>query len=368
MENVSKKIEDRLLKMIDSMEEDDKLPSESDICRKFSVSRMTVSRIYGRLAERKLIYRKAGSGSFVAPRNSSSSDKTIYILMPCLNFFASNCKYPHPEFWDGIYQESHKLGFKLVMIACSDTNNLNDINFKYLERIPEKARVIVYNSWFGNTFDFLLERKCLVAYVNDQLGEDIFYKFISSWMVFNLDRRRCGYMMVHEMFNAGCKKPALISLNYKNRRSLQSHPRSIGFYNAYKDYTGNDPAGAECRYFPEEEDLDDLFYKLDELYRKYQFDGLVFHNSSTLDAISRLADKYGLNIPRDLKLFYSNDDDNQLYLPCTTSCYPWKEIGSMLIKSLAAGVMPINISYSARFNHYVPVKKKKVMEVIEHVF
>ena len=103
MENVSKKIEDRLLKMIDSMKENDKLPSESDLCRKFSVSRMTVSRIYGRLAERKLIYRKAGSGSFVAPMDNTASDKTIYVLMPCFNFLASSCRYPLPEFWDAIY-------------------------------------------------------------------------------------------------------------------------------------------------------------------------------------------------------------------------------------------------------------------------
>lgn len=368
MENVSKKIENRLLKIIDSMKENDKLPSESDLCKEFSVSRMTVSRIYGRLAERKLIYRKAGSGSFVAPRDNSALDKTIYVLMPCFNFLASNCRYPLPEFWDAIYQESHRLGYKLVMIACSDTNNPHEINFKYLERIPEGAKVVVYSSWFSGTFDFLIERKCQVAYVNDQLGEDIFYDFIGSAMAFNLDRRKCGYMMVREMLNAGCKRPALISFNYRNKKSLQTHPRSIGFYNAYKDYLDKDPVGAECRYFPEEDGPDDLFDKLDLLYRQYQFDGLIFHCVDTQNAISRLADKYGLRIPLDLKLFCSNDDDDRLYLPCTTSCYPWNGMGKMIVKSLAAGIMPVNISYSARFNNYVPVKKKKVMEVFEHVF
>ena len=72
-----KHIQDSLISMIKKGKLPDgaKLPSESQLCKQFNVSRMTVRHAIGKMEEKKQVYRVHGKGTFV-----SESLHPVYII------------------------------------------------------------------------------------------------------------------------------------------------------------------------------------------------------------------------------------------------------------------------------------------------
>ncbi|MGN9910176.1 GntR family transcriptional regulator [Phytohabitans sp. LJ34] len=62
-------IEEHLRKLIGAGQPGDPLPSDSELCERFSVSRMTARQAVMRLVNEGAIYRVPGSGSFIADRH-----------------------------------------------------------------------------------------------------------------------------------------------------------------------------------------------------------------------------------------------------------------------------------------------------------
>lgn len=83
---------DALLKQIvDVYQADDKLPTETELCDEYAVSRTTVRLAMSELERRGSIYRIQGKGSFVAPKRVSE-------LNSLLDFdFASHCDGVDPD-------------------------------------------------------------------------------------------------------------------------------------------------------------------------------------------------------------------------------------------------------------------------------
>lgn len=62
-------IEEHLRKLIAAGEPGDVLPSDSDLCERFNVSRMTARQAVQRLVNEGAVYRVSGSGSYIADRH-----------------------------------------------------------------------------------------------------------------------------------------------------------------------------------------------------------------------------------------------------------------------------------------------------------
>jgi len=82
-------IERELESLISSLKPNDKLPTEEELMKKYSVSRTTVRTALNNLQKRGLIFRKAGKGTFVSP------PKTIQ----------------YPNFLKGFMHEMQELGY-----------------------------------------------------------------------------------------------------------------------------------------------------------------------------------------------------------------------------------------------------------------
>lgn len=65
-------LRDQLAKMITTMQPDEKLPTMRQLQDSLNVSPMTLHRALSELEAHKLIYRRQGSGTYVAPRNASN--------------------------------------------------------------------------------------------------------------------------------------------------------------------------------------------------------------------------------------------------------------------------------------------------------
>ncbi len=75
MEPLNRRIKSYLLNEIQSgnWSENDRIPSEAQLCARFGTSRMTVNRAVRELTEQGYLYRVRGSGTFVSPRAGTAT-------------------------------------------------------------------------------------------------------------------------------------------------------------------------------------------------------------------------------------------------------------------------------------------------------
>lgn len=93
---------------------DNKLPSESEICKKYKVSRQTCRQALSILMEEKLIEKRQGSGTFINPALLSDSTKKIAILISVSN------EYVYPALIKYLQTGLNKAGYDTTVHVTGD--------------------------------------------------------------------------------------------------------------------------------------------------------------------------------------------------------------------------------------------------------
>ena len=95
------------------LEPETALPSEHLLCGEFQVSRPTIRRALGKLAEERLIIRRPGIGSFVAPPPEAETRRKIIGLdVGSL----VNCAYYYQLIFAGVSQVCEECGIRLQLL------------------------------------------------------------------------------------------------------------------------------------------------------------------------------------------------------------------------------------------------------------
>lgn len=152
-------IEKELESLISSLKPNDKLPTEEELIRKYSVSRTTVRTALNNLQKRGLVLRKAGKGTFVAP------PKTIQ-YPNCLKGFLH-------EMRDLGYSASSKVMEKKLIEPDKEVRRFFSITS--LSRVLLLARIrymeniaVAYQEAYINlSLDKKLERLCEIDFSGD---------------------------------------------------------------------------------------------------------------------------------------------------------------------------------------------------------
>ena len=122
---------------------EEKLPSENEICSKYSVSRITANRVFKMLETDRLIVRHQGKGSFVSFRAGNVAGKGDAIA-----FVTQTLKYVHP-----LVEELSRLldreGVSLRLLVCEYDRKAEFAAFDD----PRYKRVVFNPSWL--THDIL---------------------------------------------------------------------------------------------------------------------------------------------------------------------------------------------------------------------
>lgn len=209
---------------------EDKLPSEDEIARNFSVSKITVKKALGLLREEGLIRRVQGRGTFVnapdatpAPKPEPQMGSRLIglILEHVSSSFGLDMLYSIDRLLDA---EGYKLCIRFTLGSIEkETEEINDLlkmNIAGLIIMP------CHDSHYNMTILKLILEKFPVVLVDKRMHGLPIHSVCT-------DGREAMRLLVHHLKERGCKGAAIITIDPASTSSLGD--RAEGFYKGLEE-------------------------------------------------------------------------------------------------------------------------------------
>ncbi len=301
-----------------------RIPGGLELQKRFGVSYHTVTAALDELIVRGEIIRINGKGSFTASREV----RTIYYLIPC----PGSMRNGENEILKGVFAEAKQLGSRIITVYMSCTNQINNVDWANVRRIPPCAPVIVSGFWYWRIFDFLVSRQCNVVYLNDRpdLKSVAKSEIIMNWHRIDSLRSVCVAEAVKHLKEAGRRKILLLHTGVH----CQTTPVS-GFRTALKKF--------RLRHYPELEFFCHENYhdqrEMLEIFisEEHEFDAVIAQTSQQALAASAALQNCGRRVPKDVSLVSLTENLLLSGGPTTITsiAYDQNEVGMEAVKLLA---------------------------------
>ena|SRR5690554_1123136 len=293
MENGTKYefVKKEIIKLIEEegLKAGDRLPSELDFQKQFSVSRHTVRSALNRLEYEGVIVKVQGAGSFVAEYKEKKDHKVIGVIT---TYFSD---YIFPTIIRGIEKELTKSGYSMILASTN-----NDI------KIEEQAIQLM----MSRNVDGLIVEPTKSSYYNPNIGLYLRLNEIGIPIIMiNAKYGELDFPLIAlDDFKAGYEATKnLIENNHYNIGGIfksddrQGKERLRGYIKACSDYDIEYNSNNVIMY--ETETYDDVMsHQVDEMIREKRITGLVCYNDSVAIEVLKLTWQYGINVPNDLSL------------------------------------------------------------------
>jgi DNA-binding LacI/PurR family transcriptional regulator len=299
-----------------------RLPSETELVRRYAVSRMTVSRAMQVLQNQNLVVRRVGSGTFVAQQQHRSGH-VFGLLIPELGeteIFESICK----GIMDGPHAAQHALLWGNA--AASDgrkeevaeqlcrhyiERNVSGVFFAPLEFSSNQYRS---NQRIAAAF----ERARMPVVLLDRCLET--YPQRSSFDLVGIDNRRTAFMATSHLLRTGATRIAFFARPYS---AGTVSARIAGYCEALQQETKHMICIGDA--------TDAAFVR--SCLRKYRPDAFLCANDLTAGNLMRTLLALGRRVPEDIKLMGFDDVKyaGLLPVPLTTHRQPCKHIGQVAL-------------------------------------
>ena len=306
-----------------------RLPSESELVKVFSASRVTVNRALRELQLKGLIERRVGSGSYVSALVAEGY--TFGLLIPELGLteiFEPICRgmaemqlaEHHVLLWGKSPARSHSLeddakdlcqqwiaqkvsGVFLAPLELSD--RMDEIN-RRIAGLLEQARI-----------PFVLIDRDLVPFPERSRHDLV-----------GIDNRRAAYVLTTHLIEAGCRRLAFV---VRPRSAPTCVARAMGFREAVLD------AGLEFRpEFLHQSARPEDRNQIAELVNACHPDGIVCANDYTAAQLMRTLEELSITVPDEIALAGFDDVKyaSLLPVPLTTIHQPCSDIGAAAVRAM----------------------------------
>jgi GntR family transcriptional regulator, arabinose operon transcriptional repressor len=306
----------------------EKLPSESELVKRFGTSRITVNRALRELQLAGLIDRRAGSGSYV--RADVRQGYTFGLLIPelgqteifepiCRGMAEAQQEEHHALLWGKSLDDANSRVSQVGQL-CRQLigKRVSGVFFAPLELTPEKDAI---NRGIAQEFEdagipvVLLDRD-LVAYP-ERSGYDLV----------GIDNRRAGYVITSHLVRLGCKRLMFVG---RPRSAPTVDARIAGFREAVLD--GGIEFRPESIYRLEPWDADAVA----KAFKELRPDGVVCANDFTAAHLMKTFADLKIVVPNEVKLVGMDDVKyaSLLSVPLTTIHQPCAEIGRAAVSAM----------------------------------
>ena len=307
-------IKDRILR--GELSPGEKLASENDLARQFSLSRHTVRQALGELENEGLIYREQGRGTFCKP-NFKNTRPNIAVLTTYIS------DYIFPAIIKGIEEVFSSEGFNLILAS---TNNDQAKEAQCLESLMNQAIVALiveptksaqaspnlryYQELAANGIPYLMMHAC--------------YPELDPAYIL-MDDERCGYLAGEYLLQLGHRRIAGI---FKSD-DLQGVKRQRGFLAAFAAYGLTVDPELIGNYETEQLHSYPLQFGRSLLQRNPRPTAIVCYNDQiALEILDAIRDA-GLKVPQDISLIGCDDSllASASEVKLTTFRHPKAEMG-----------------------------------------
>lgn len=278
--------------------EKDRLPSESEIGKQFSVSRITVVKALDLLSNQGLIYRIQGGGTFVSPLQQVEQKADPVNLISLITAFQPMGR--ENSLIRSIERQVSNAGY---LLSVSNSNDDPETERKLILSIKDRVKgIILYTSRSNSNADLFYDLFCQrypIVYVD----KHPFNVPCNSVVSDNFDG---GYQIGKHLLAHGHKRFALIF------HKLTEFSSELGRYNGFMQAMQEAGVkGDNIRLFNVDAKAQQLPQVLDEIAGDQQADGGITAIFACNDMLAnRLMNDYGLNgISSTPKVAFAGFDD-----------------------------------------------------------
>ena len=285
----------------------DRLPSESELCKRFDASRITVAKAIHGLQQDGLVTRRPGSGSYVQLPATAASHRfgllipelgTTEIFEPiCQGIMRSPLAKSHALVWghtsrteDGIEEAALSLCNQFI------EQKVSGVFFAPLEYTDGKDRTnhqIVAKLRQAGVPIILLDRCYSV------------YPMRSNLDRVGIDNHRASFVVTQHLWDQGARRIVFVA---RKRSASTILERISGYYFALRE-CGSDYEGS-CQFG----DTASLNF-VRELIESEQPDGVVCGNDLTAARLMRSMIELGVRVPEQIRLVSFDDVNYAKFLP-----------------------------------------------------
>ena len=307
----------------------DRLPSEAELGKHYSTSRITIAKAVNELHQKGLVSRRAGSGTrVVAP--AVSSGRVFGLLIPdlgrteifepiCHGMMQSPLSKPHSLLWGHSMGEAAQQE-KEAEHLCHQyiTQKVSGVFFAPLEFTPAKDAV-------NNRIVAAFDRAGIQVVLLDRCYSP--YPMRSKYDLVGIDNRRAGFLITQHLLRHDVNRVAFMARPLSAstvmariagyREALIAHGRPLG-----QDMV--------CR-----GDADDPDF-LRKMLRNYRPDAIVCANDFTAARIMAGLTKMGIRVPEEMRIVGIDDVKyaSLLPIPLTTQHQNCTDIGATAMATM----------------------------------
>ena len=305
-----------------------RLPSETDLVRRFGVSRMTIVKAFKELQQQGLVVRRPGSGTFVAPNGQES--RLFGLLIPELGqteIFEPICQ--------GMTQYKSETKVSLLWgnsFVKSDQNEIvarelceefirqkvAGVFFAPLELIPTKDEVnrMVVASLNKARIPVVLLDRCIDA-----------YPARAEYDLVGIDNRRAAYGATLHLVGLGAKRIAFLG---KKLSASTVDARIAGYREAL--FASDVLRGEDL--VSRADPADELLVK--SILDKQRPDAFLCANDHTAATLMKTLISLGVPIPKEIRIVGIDDVKyaSLLPIPLTTQHQPCQDIGRVAMATM----------------------------------
>ena len=286
----------------------DRLPSESELCKRFEASRITVAKAIHGLQQDGIVTRRPGSGSYVQLPATSTASYRFGLLIPelgtteifepiCQGIMRSPLAKSHALIWG--HTSRHDDGTEEAALSlCRQfiEQKVSGVFFAPLEYTDSKDRTnhqIVAKLRQAGIPIVLLDR-CYSM-----------YPMRSNLDRVGIDNHRASYVVTQHLWDQGARRIVFIA---RKRSASTILERISGYYFALRE-CGSDYEGG-CLFG----DAGNLEF-VRELLETEQPDGVVCGNDLTAARLMRSLIELGVRVPEQVRLVSFDDVNYAKFLP-----------------------------------------------------
>ena len=307
----------------------ERLPSEAELGKLFSASRITVAKAVNDLQRMGLVTRRPGAGTHVLPKNRPSG-RTFGLLIPelglteifepiCNGMMRTHFAQPDALLWgssSSAVQDSADAAEEMVQSFISQ--KVAGIFFAPLELTPDKG---VANRRIARALDraqipFVLLDHCYMPYPER-----------SSHDLVGIDNRRAGYMATSHLLDLGVHRLAFLA---EEIAANSVDARITGFHEAMRNHGILPDWESVWRGSPQDESF------VRRMLHEGGPEGIVCVNDLTAARLMQTLISLGIRIPEDVRIVGMDDVRyaSLLPVPLTTIHQDCAGIGAVAIATM----------------------------------